>query len=352
MTQPRPPSLPPEEVDEFDPNPPLPDLEEIVKEPRRLDLIDLTPYFDGTLEPIRPTIAEVLPGLHLFYAGRTNSIHGEPSVGKTNILICAANAHLEAGGSVLFIDPEDTPHGVGVRARLLGVTRANIGRFHYLQNPTPEDYALAHEWAAAHRPGMVIIDGLAEALAAEGKDENSPADVLGFFRDRTRPFADCGAVVVIADHVVKGEGNKRFARGSGAKLGSYNGAVYEVTLGESYSPTKEGFVRLKVAKDRNGGVGAMGAMVAELHLSPSPNGQTITWWETPPEPGSFRPTALMEKVIKHLQIYGEATKTDLRGLGNSDWIDKAVEILLEDGDLELQRVGKKHIFRARSANSK
>jgi len=331
-------------VDEFDPNPPLPVLKEIIDEPPKLELIDLRPYYEGSLEPIRPDIAEVLPGLSLFYRGRTNEIHGEPSVGKTNILICAAKAILETGGTILFIDPEDTPHGIATRARLLGVTWEEIGRMLYLQNPTPEDYAMAHAWAATERPDCVMLDGLAEALAAEGKDENSPADVLGFFRERTRPFADLDAAVVIADHVVKGEGNKRFARGSGAKLGSYNGAVLEATLGEAYSPTKEGFVRLKIAKDRNGGLGAMGAAVAELHLAPGEQGTTICHWQTPPEPGSFRPTAIMEKIVKHLQNYTEATKRDLRELGKAEYVDKAIEIMLDEEKIILRKQGAKFQF--------
>lgn len=333
--------------DEYAPDQPLPVLKEIVIEPKALATIDLLPYYDGTLEPIRPTLAEVLPGVFLLYAGRTNSIHGEPSVGKTNVLLCQAKPILEAGGIVLFIDPEDTPQGIATRARLLGITADEITRLIYVQNPTPEDYALAHEWAATHKPAAVMLDGLAEALAAEGKDENTPADVLAFFRERTRPFADLGAAVVVADHVVKGEGNKRFARGSGAKLGSYNGVVYEVTLGEAYSPTKEGFVRLKVAKDRNGGVGAMNAPVAELHFAPAPDGTTIAFWQTPPEPGSFRPTVIMEKIVKHLQTFKEDTKLGVRGAipSKTEVVLKAIEILIDEGKVTVEKRGRAHILK-------
>jgi hypothetical protein len=331
-------------ADEYAPDQPLPEIKEIVLEPRKLPLIDLLPYYEGTMQPIRPTVAEVLPELFLLYPGRTNSLHGEPSVGKTNVQLCMAKTILEVGGSILFIDPEDTPQGIATRARLLGVTADEIRRLFYLQNPAPDDYAMAHAWAAAMKPTAVFLDGLAEALAAEGKDENTPSDVLAFFRERTRPFADLGAAVLIADHVVKGEGNKRFARGSGAKLGSYNGAVYETGLGESYSPTKEGFVRLKVAKDRNGGVGAMGANVVELHFAPGPGGGTIAHWQTPPDPDSFRPTAIMDKIVKHLATFGASGKRDLRELGKHDYVDKAVEFLLADGKIIVAQSGQRRVF--------
>jgi hypothetical protein len=336
-----------EPEDEYAPDQPVPVLKEIVDEPKKLALIDLLPYYDGTLEPIRPTVAEVLPDLFLLYPGRTNSIHGEPSVGKTNIQICKAKAILEAGGSVLYIDPEDTPQGIATRARLLGITADEITRLFYLQNPTPEDYEMAHEWAAIHNPTAVFLDGLAEALAAEGKDENTPADVLAFFRERTRPFADLGAAVLVADHVVKGEGNKRFARGSGAKLGSYNGAVYEVTLGEAYSPAKEGFVRLKIAKDRNGGVGAMGAPVVELHFAPGEGGQTIAFWQTPPEPGSFRPTVIMDEIIKHLQTFGEDTKRGVREAipSRTGMVLKAIKLLIDDKKIAVIQRGRAHVLK-------
>ena len=90
---------------------------------------------------------------------------------------------------------------------------------------------------------MVILDGFAQA-------------------------ADAGSAVVIADQVAKSaETRGRWARGSGAKMRRYNGACYEIVLGESYTPTKPGSVRLKVAKDRNGGVEAIGATAGRKYAS-------------------------------------------------------------------------------------
>ena len=324
------------------------DISEETFEPETPESIfaDLGPYLDGVAEPIVPTVAGIWPGRCLFYAGTVNDIHGEPSVGKTNILLAAAGCVIEAGGCVLFIDPEDHPQRIVARLLALGVDREAIrARFYYLHDPDDVAIAKAQQWADIHAPALVILDGLAESLAREGKDENSVGDVLTFFRERVRPFADAGAAVVVADHVVKSnEGRGRWARGSGAKLGHYNGVSYEATLGESYTPTKPGFVRLKISKDRNGGVGPMGATVAELHFAPGPDGNTITLWKSPPEPGDFRPTAIMEKIVAHLRTYGTATKRDLRGLGKHAYADAAVEILLEEGTIVVRAEGQKKVF--------
>jgi hypothetical protein len=309
--------------------------------------VDIAPYLDGDCELVKPTVGNVLPERCLFYAGAINEVHGEPSVGKTNILLAAAGTVLANGGKVFFLDPEDSPARIIPRALSLGIDREAMRTgFFYMQDPTPEDYAVAHEWARRERPDLVILDGLAEALAREGHDENTPADVLSFFQDRIRPFADAGCAAVIADHVAKSsETRGRWARGSGAKMGRYNGASYEIVLGESYTPTKPGHVRLKVSKDRNGGVGAIGTTVFELHFSPRDFGGTEAMWKEPPAPENFRPTTIMAKILEHLKLYTEAGKNDLRGLGNHNAVDKAVQILLEEDKIQKEVSGKRHIFR-------
>lgn len=307
--------------------------------------VDISTYLDGDCELVKPTVAEVLPDRCLFYAGAINEVHGEPSVGKTNILLAAAGAVLESGGKVFYLDPEDSPARIIPRALSLGISREAMRTgFFYLQDPTPEVYAEAHRWAQRERPELVILDGFAEALAREGSDENIPADVLAFFHDRMRPFTDAGSAVVIADHVAKSnEMRGRWARGSGAKMGRYDGASYEIVLGESYTPTKPGNVRLKVAKDRNGGVGAIGATAFELHFAPKDFGGTEVKWALAPD--SFRPTVLMSRIIEHLKSCGEAGKRELRELGNHSAIDKAIQLLLKENAIEMKPKGPKHIYR-------
>jgi hypothetical protein len=107
-------------------------------------------------------------------------------------------------GNVIYIDPEDTPTGLLSRLAAMGADVEALEPFiHYLHNPTPADFRRAIAYAEKHGPVLVILDGLAEALAAEGLDEDEPGDFLQFCRERLRPFAEAGAAVLVADHVTK-----------------------------------------------------------------------------------------------------------------------------------------------------
>jgi hypothetical protein len=314
--------------------------------------IDLGPYMAGEVEQEVPTVGELWRDVCLFYAGRLNAIHGEPGVGKSNVLYATALDVLAKGGEVLWIDPEDTPQGTANRLRSLGGDPEEIRqRFHYLQEPSIEDIKAAQLWAA-DRPllALVVLDGLAESMAGAGRDERQEKDVLAHFKEVLRPFQREGVAVVLADHVTKSvEGRGRWGRGSGAKLGRYDGASYSVEEGKPYGPWvdegrpgTEGHLRLRVAKDRNGGVGVPAAVVvAELHLGPVGEGRMWMEWKRPcaGTSGPWEPTTLMQRVVDHLTSNGTATKTDLRRLGNSEYLDKAVEILRRIGAVVVERHG-------------
>jgi hypothetical protein len=179
---------------------------------------------------------------------------------KRNIGLSIARCVIEDGGHVIWLDPEDTPAGTLKRLASFGADVAALEPFfHYVHNPTPDDFCRAIAYAAKHPQTLIYLDGLAEALAAEGKDENNVSDVLVFLRERLRPFAEEGAAVLIADHVTKSTENRgRWSHGSGAKLGRYDDISCSAELVQPYSPKLAGKIRLRVAKDRNGGVGAGG----------------------------------------------------------------------------------------------
>jgi hypothetical protein len=102
-------------------------------------------------------------------------------------------------------------------------------------------------------------------MATEDLDEDKAKDTLKFLRRTLRPFAELGCAVVILDHVVKNKsGQGRWSRGSGAKIGQYDGVSYVLQLIESYTPKKAGKLSLKVAKDRHGGVGAINQKIGDF----------------------------------------------------------------------------------------
>jgi hypothetical protein len=313
--------------------------------------IDLKPFIENGCEPEVPTIADVGLANCVLYAGRMNEIHGEPGTGKSNIAIAISIAVMKAGGSVMYIDPEDTPAGFTRRSLQFGANPDDlIHRCHYLHNPTPEDIAAAQRWAATNHPALVVLDGLAESMASEGLVEDKAGDVLKFFRERLRPFAEkAGAAVLVSDHVSKSsEERGRWARGSGAKLGRYDGVSYNIGLIESYAPGHAGFVKLTVAKDRNGGVGRVGQTIAEVHFTSDSDNRTLVSFRIPEgQDGAFRPTAIMKKIVTYLQGHNEATARDLRTLGKSQAVDLACQLLQEEGDIVLTKNGRKHVFTLR-----
>jgi hypothetical protein len=297
----------------------------------------------GGLEPERPTVGECHPGLALFYAGRLNEIHGEPGTGKSNLAAVATLTVLAQGKKVVCIDPEDTAISAIRRLVAFGCTvDAVIEGYRHTGWQQGAAFERLLAWIERERPALVILDGLAEALAAEGLSEDAPDDFLKFCRERLTPIANLGAAVLIADHVVKNtETRGRWSRGTGAKMGRYDGVSYSVALGKGYSPTQAGFVRLRVAKDRNGGVGVVGQEMAEIHFTPAGNNRTSVQFKEPANKDQqrFVPTAIMEKVSRRLELFPDSSLRDLRALGKADYVDTAIAELASLGHLEIARGG-------------
>jgi hypothetical protein len=309
------------------------------------NFIDLRPHLTGTVKQEVPTVANMGNGIRLFYAGRLNEVHGEPGTGKSNVLIAAACSVARDGGTVIYIDPEDTPAGFVRRALGLGFKPPEIATIKYLHNPSGEEIATAQRWAEENKPTLVVLDGVAEALVAEGLDENSVPDVLGFFRERIRPFADLGAAVVLADHVVKnGETRGAWQRGTSAKMGRYDGLVLAVETAAPYTPTRPGKILLRICKDRNGGAGPKGSVFAEVSFTPNDNGFTEIEFTKPQLSKEFRPTATMDKIVEHLKLFPGATKRSVCESVRAKrvCVIEAINLLIKEGAIRAEPSGQSH----------
>lgn len=302
---------------------------------------DIAAILAAGLEPERPTVAEYLNGRALLYSGRINEIHGEPGTGKSNLGAVFSIPVLTNGRSVMYIDPEDSATAATRRLIAFGCPADAIQKgFHHTGCPSSADYARLVAWAQRHRPALVIVDGLAEVLAAEGLSEDKPDEFLKYCRERLQPFAATGAAVLLADHVVKNaESRGRWSRGTGAKMGRYDGVSYSVELGRGYTPEIPGFVRLRVAKDRNGGVGMVNQEIAEIHFIPAGGGATNVVFREPASGERFIPTALMEKISKRLETFPDSSLRDLRTLGKAEYVDTGIAELSSMGCLEVTKVG-------------
>jgi RecA-family ATPase len=313
--------------------------------------IDLREFILNGCQPELPTVADVGIGTGMLYAGRINEIHGEPGTGKSNVAIALSNAVMKSGGSVLYIDPEDVPAGFTRRSLQLGADPEDLmHRCHYLNDSAPSEILLAHRWSAIHRPQLVVIDGMAECMAAAGKNEDKAEDVILFMQELVRPFAEkSGAAILISDHVTKSwEDRGLWSRGSGAKMGRYDGVSYALTLKDAYSPGQAGAVLLTVAKDRNGGVGVKGRPVAEVYFMPAADNLTIVTFRVPDDQSSsLKPLRTMAKIMELMEECKQATKADLRKLGKSQMVDRAIELLEQEGSIIRSKEGKKHVFNIR-----
>src|SRR5689334_11769285 len=83
--------------------------------------VDLEPILNGEHEPEEPDLLRRTDGVALLYRGRLHAVFAEPEAGKGWLALTASKERLEAGGTVLYIDYEDTALNVIVRLRDLGV---------------------------------------------------------------------------------------------------------------------------------------------------------------------------------------------------------------------------------------
>lgn len=311
--------------------------------------IDLREFIENGCEPELPTVAGVGIRSGMLYAGRINEIHGEPGTGKSNVAIALSNTVMRSGGTVLYIDPEDVPAGFTRRSLQLGADPEHLmHRCRYLNDSNPGEILAAQRWAAVHRPELVVIDGMAECMAAAGKNEDKAEDVLQFMQELVRPFAEkSGAAILISDHVTKSwEDRGLWSRGSGAKMGRYDGVSYALSLIDAYSPGQAGAVLLTVAKDRNGGVGVKGKPVVEVHFTPAENNRTLVTFRLPEGRGEDSKVAgIMAKIVALLEANnGTVSRTELRKLGKSQTVDKGIEMLELGRRIIRSKEGKSHFF--------
>lgn len=245
-----------------------------------LDIADIAALLETNLEPESGMFLTRTDGLSLLYAGKMHVFQAEPSSGKSWIALHAVREVLDIGGAAIYLDLEDTGRGILGRLRALGADPHAIrDRFRYAA-PTGKIGVVERmeldQLLDELNPDLVVIDGVGESLARQGLSEDKAEDVLRWMDLLPRPIAATGAAVLMIDHVAKDpEQRGRWARGSGAKLGAVDGASYQVKLDQSFARSKAGAVKLIIAKDRPGGVGAIGDIAAVVRIDPHGDGERV-----------------------------------------------------------------------------
>lgn len=276
-----------------------------------LEVADVAALLDSELEPEQADFLTRTDGAALFYAGKMHVLQAEPSSGKSWLALAAALEVLTIGGAVVYLDYEDTSKGILGRLLALGAEPSHVReRFAYAQPAGafgPQERAELGKLLDRLNPDLVVIDGVAEALARDGLSEDKASEVVTWIEKLPRYIAKTGAAVVMLDHVVKDrEQQGRWARGSGAKLAAVDGATYQVKVTSAFSRHRAGTMKLVVAKDRPGGVGAIGDVAAVATIEPKADGARVLIRLDPntveiAASDPWKPTVLMEKVSRAIE---------------------------------------------------
>lgn len=298
---------------------------------------------NGTHEPLRPSLAPLEGGGHLFYPGRVHSIAGESGAGKSWLALAACAAVLNAGDVAVYVDLEDSDASVLGRLLALGVDpRAIRSRFTYVRpdaalGDADRDAFLA--LVTQRRPALVVIDSTGEAFALDGLSQNDDDAVAHWFRRLPRAVAALGPAVLLLDHVVKADDSRGlWAIGSHRKRAAIDGAAFILEAGrnDGFSREHAGRARLVCAKDRPGTY-RRGQHVADMLVCP--DGEHVSLRlvaadDANAEPRDWRPTVLMERVSVALAAAGSPlsfSKVAERVTGKRAHVATALDLLVREG---------------------
>lgn len=212
----------------------------------------------GTLALPVPTVGMLSDGsAGLFYPGRVNGLAGESGGGKSWIALAVGLGQMQLGRHFYYLDWEDSPALALLRlVRVLGADPALLRTsFHYLHPSKHDDHGIAAlvERVAATPGALVVLDSTGESIASAGLNQNHDEDVAEWFAALADPLAeDGGACVVLLDHMTKSEDGGLWPIGSQRKRAAITGAQYVAEVAQPFSRSTDGFVALKVAKDRHG----------------------------------------------------------------------------------------------------
>jgi hypothetical protein len=294
------------------------------------------PEFDQPSEP--PAVCGLL------YRGKRHSAQGPPEAAKTlTALILGLEWRRAELGDFALIDLEMGEHATRRLLEDLGATLEEIGSVYYVAATSLPD---AEDIDALEAAGvtLAIVDSAAGAYGVSDLDDNKRSDAEQFSRFWIAPLWTRGITTLVLDHVVKNSDNRgRYAIGSERKLGTVDVALgFEPVL--SLNRGGRGVIHVTTHKDRPGHLPRPHA--AELELHSDPNTHRISWEFKPAGSAqgagndSWRPTILMERVLKHVRSdgYVPVTRSKLADdvKGNRSYLLQAIDTLIAEGDLQVR----------------
>lgn len=245
-------------------------------------------------EPILPSLL-LIEGSErgVMYAGETNLLAGPSGSGKSWALMVAVLQQARMGRRSVVLDYEMTLRQWFTRARLLGATDSELALIHHCRPAEPALMAVydsarqrSNAWgvmrdeilavAAQGELAVIALDGVTNALAADGLNANANDEVAEWWRAVPDYLArQTGAGVIVADHTPKhAEAGKAAPLGAQHKVAATSGAVLmaEVRSQMAREPELRDLrLLLRCAKDRHGEIG-QGDTRHELVVRPAQTG--------------------------------------------------------------------------------
>ncbi|MCU0727987.1 MAG: DNA repair protein RadA [Planctomycetes bacterium] len=129
-------------------------------------------------------------------AGSVVLVAGDPGVGKSTLLLCAAAGLARSGRPVLYVTGEESPAQTRLRAERLGIEDARI----HLLPETEVEAILAH--AGSLRPVAVIVDSV-QTLRRGASGAGSPSQVRDGAAELTVFAKRTGTAMLLVGHVTK-----------------------------------------------------------------------------------------------------------------------------------------------------
>lgn len=292
---------------------------------------------DGTYEPITPTVGTIVGSQKaLFYKGFVNGLAGESGSGKTFVALVAAQEELHAREHVIFVDLEGNPAVIAERITTLGVPEDLVAEyFHYIRPDEPYGPSAAEIVALLLdqlRPSLVVIDSTGEAMSMDGVDPNKDEQVAMWFRRMPAKIAAAGPAVTLVDHTPKAAGAHNYAIGSQRKRAAISGAQYILEAKVGFSKNKSGLAAIRCVKDRHG-THTPGTVVANFEVTAGESMKIVAVPERVAD-NPFRPTSIMEKVSRLLEVSPEPLSTSVvvKEVGSKkQHVLTALSVLLDEG---------------------
>lgn len=299
-----------------------------------------------------PELLPVADGSFMVYRGRRHLLYGEPETLKSWIALAVAVDVMRHGGRVVWVDTDGMGAGVLLeRLRAIGGDATRVELIDYIDpdgGPGEDGAAALADLTAG--TALLVLDAWGPAFPMLGLSGNSGDDVNRFVAAMLDPFHRAGATVLVLDHMAKDRDTRGdWPVGSERKRG-WTDVAFKVTAeGSRLSRDTAGGVRLKVTKDRPGfhnrsaarrvlftpdGVGGIGVEVTV----PAPRAETD---------GSFRPTFLMERVSRHLEVAGSplSLRQATAVPGKDSAVRAALARLVEEGFVTVEKSGQSHLHR-------